>query len=84
MKIIDIDVKLKPLYANLKRLHIGKYLNTREFELFVLERSWDTAWVGCRNRVDQHKRIFGVISIDEDEREESFCLFSAYCISSLA
>lgn len=35
---------LKPLYANLKRLRIGDFLSTKEFELQMLEKDLDEAW----------------------------------------
>src|SRR4051812_37351887 len=75
MKTVNINPRLKPLYANLKRLHIGKYLKTNEFELLVLERNWDKTWEDCKNLISGRKTMFGVIAIDEDEREQAFAYF---------
>lgn len=39
-----VDPKLKPLYANLKRLKIGRFLITEQFKLFLLENDLDDEW----------------------------------------
>jgi hypothetical protein len=54
--------KLKPLYANLKRLKIGDYLFTKEFELYAIENNIDEVWSDCRREVNRKKRVIILFS----------------------
>jgi predicted nucleotide-binding protein len=67
---MNIESKLKPLFANLKRIQIGKYLYTKEFTLFAIENNFDDVWEKCKSAVIGKK---GFISLDfhstEDEEE---------------
>ena len=44
---IEINPKLKPLYANLLRQGIGKYLISTEFNHFNIENNLDQIWDTC-------------------------------------
>jgi hypothetical protein len=48
---IDIDPKLKPLYANLLRLNIGKYLISESFLHLLIENNLDKTWNECEDYV---------------------------------
>jgi hypothetical protein len=74
-----IEPKLKPLYANLKRLGIGDYLNTREFSLFMLESSLDEIWDNCKKEVYKGRTVamLGFHSTEDDE-EAFMYLMSAW------
>lgn len=41
---IEIDPKLKPLYANLLRIDLPSYLITSRFDHLLLEHNWDQVW----------------------------------------
>lgn len=45
---IKVDPKLKPLYANLLRLGIGKYLISERFSHLCIENNVDELWNGCK------------------------------------
>lgn len=76
---MDIEPKLKPLYANLKRLKIGKYLQTKEFDLFTIENNIDDIWNDCKREVNRRSNviILGYYST-EDEEEAFLLLMSAW------
>tara|TARA_R110002049_G_scaffold16035_1_gene64791 strand:+ start:1630 stop:2502 length:873 start_codon:yes stop_codon:yes gene_type:complete len=59
-----VDSKLKPIYANLKRLQIGKYLVTEEFNLFLIEKDIDNEWNIIRNQLDTYQ--VGSTAIEEE------------------
>lgn len=76
---MEFEPKLKPLYANLKRLKIGDYLATKEFELFVLENNLDDLWKECVGEVSSHHRVFVLGETSTDDEEEAFMyLMSAW------
>lgn len=72
MKVIK---KLKPLYANLKRLEIGKYLYTREFELYALENNLDEEWTKAKNYITSQKRSFSSFGEHNTEEEEEAFIY---------
>ena len=76
---MDIEPKLKPLYANLKRLQIGEYLHTKEFELFTIENNIDDIWNDCKREIRSRSNvvILGFHST-EDEEEAFLLLMSAW------
>ncbi len=47
---INIDSRLKPLYANLLRLGIGKYLISENFTHLTIENNIDQLWDNCESR----------------------------------
>ncbi|WP_051199670.1 TIR domain-containing protein [Christiangramia echinicola] len=69
---MDILSKLKPLYANLKRLQIGKYLYTKEFELFTIENNIDKIWKDCKKEVINKKRVIISGHHNTEDEEEAF------------
>ena len=64
-----IEPKLKPLFANLKRLNIGEYLETKEFQLFMLESGIDDMWENCKREVNKGRTVvmLGFHSTEDDE-----------------
>lgn len=46
------DPKLKPLYANLKRVNIGNYLVANEFDHLMTEWDLDDSWRECREEAE--------------------------------
>lgn len=71
---MEINPKLKPLYANLKRLKIGEYLHTKEFELFALENNFDEGWEECKREINNKKTAFILGFHDTEDEEEAFIL----------
>jgi predicted nucleotide-binding protein len=65
---MEIHKRLKPLYSNLKRLNIGEYLSTDEFELYAIENDFDEEWKWCKENVSNNK----------DGIEEAFLYLSSY------
>lgn len=68
------ESKLKPLYASLKRLEIGDYLETKEFELFALENNFDEAWQDCKKEISRNKSVFILGYHNNEEEEDAFML----------
>jgi len=54
---INIDSKLKPLYANLLRLGIGKYLLLDRFKHLCIENNVDELWEECYNHVRSLRNV---------------------------
>jgi len=48
---VDINPKLKPLYANLLKLGIGKYLISERFDHLCIENDIDQLWDGCEEYI---------------------------------
>jgi predicted nucleotide-binding protein len=67
-----VKPKLKPLYANLKRLRIGKYLYANDFNLFCLENNIDVLWNDCKKEVQSNRRVIMLGHHDTEEDEEAF------------
>lgn len=70
-----IEPKLKPLYANLKRLKIGDYLYTKEFNLFALENNFDETWEDCKTEIRRSKNVVILGYHNTEDEEEAFMLF---------
>lgn len=71
---MDIEPKLKPLYANLKRLKIGDYLHTKEFELFAIENNIDDIWNACKKEVSRRSNVVILGYHNTEDEEEAFLL----------
>lgn len=71
---MDIEPKLKPLYANLKRLKIGEYLYTKEFELFTIENNIDNVWNDCKKIVNRRSNFIILGYHNTEDEEEAFLL----------
>jgi hypothetical protein len=56
---IEVDPKLKPLYANLLRLGIGRYLISKRFDHLGIENNVDQLW----NRCEEYVRSFSSVAI---------------------
>jgi predicted nucleotide-binding protein len=84
MNNIYLNPDLKPLIANLKRLSIGKFLFTKEFELFALANNFDEQWNNCKNEVLKNKTmfVFGEHNTDDEELAFSLLLNSIYSYSN--
>jgi predicted nucleotide-binding protein len=48
---MEVVSKLKPLFASLRRLEISKYLESKEFSNFLLEKDADGIWDRCQTKV---------------------------------
>lgn len=48
---VDTNPKLKPLYANLLRLGIGKYLISKHFDHLCIENNIDQLWDKCEEYI---------------------------------
>lgn len=74
---MKINPDLKPLYANLKRLEIGKFLLLKEFNHFLIENNLDEDWEEIHDDVKEQKGSFRqVLIIAEDEEETLLLLLS--------
>lgn len=69
---MTIEPKLKPLFANLKRLKMGKYLNTKEFELFTIENDIDDVWNDCKKEVNRKRNMVILGYHNSEDEEEAF------------
>lgn len=69
-----VESRLKPLYANLKRLNIGDFLNSREFSLLAIENDFDAAWKNCKREVARNKTMVIATHRDTENEEEAFML----------
>lgn len=56
---MKINPDLKPLYANLKRLEIGKFLLLKEFKHFLIENNLDEDWEEIHDDVKEQKVHLG-------------------------
>ncbi|MES2836886.1 MAG: nucleotide-binding protein [Bacteroidota bacterium] len=70
-----IEPKLKPLYANLKRLRIGDYLYTNEFKLSAIENNFDDLWKECKIEINRKKNTIVLGFHSNEDQEEAFMLF---------
>ncbi|MCL3781383.1 hypothetical protein EMN47_13415 [Prolixibacteraceae bacterium JC049] len=69
---MDVEPKLKPLYANLKRLSIGEYLYTKEFKLFAIENNFDEDWRACKKEVRRQKSVVNLGYHNTEDEEKAF------------
>ena len=69
---MTIDPKIKPLFANLKRLKMGKYLNTKEFDLFTIENNIDEDWNDCKKEVNRKSNDVILGYHNTEDEEEAF------------
>lgn len=77
--MMEFEPKLKPLYANLKRLRIGEYFYTKEFDLFALENDLDTGWEECKKEVSRKKSVVILGHHNTEDEEDAFMyLMSAW------
>jgi predicted nucleotide-binding protein len=72
---MEFEPELKPLYANLKRLKVGDFLATREFELFILENNLDRIWSSCKREVTSRKGYIDFTDESTEDEEEAFMYF---------
>ena len=54
---VDINAKLKPIYANLLRLGIGKYLISKRFDHLCIENNIDQLWDRCEEYIQSLSRV---------------------------
>lgn len=73
-----IKTKLKPLYANLKRLKIGDYLFSKEFKLYTIEKDLDKEWAHCMTEVQRSKTILVMGYHNTENEEEAFLYLMSY------
>ncbi len=75
---MNIEPELKPLIANLKRIKIGEYLHTKEFELFALERNLDEIWKSARKEISSKKRVVVFGYHNTEDEEDAFAILINY------
>lgn len=76
---MTIDSELKPLFANLKRVKIGKYLNSKEFEYFTIENDFDELWNDCKKEVRNKFNVVIIGHHDTEDDEEAFAYLMSQC-----
>ena len=69
---MTINPKLKPLFANLKRLKIGEYLSTKYFKLYTIEHDIDESWNICLNEIHKISYLNLMNPHDSEKEEEAF------------
>ena len=69
MEELKFSQDLKPLYANLKRIKIGGFLHSKEFNLKILEWGLDGFWKQCTDYVASKKRVI-LLGYHDTEDEE--------------
>jgi len=72
---MKIEPKLKPLYVNLKRLNLGNYLNTKEFEYYMIEKNFDKTWEKCLSNVRLDIELIDTMYHDNELEEKAFGIF---------
>lgn len=70
---MKINPKIKPLYANLKRLNFGEYLQSSEFEHFSIENNFDQEWGYFKQEINFKKYTS---EPGKDEEEAFFILMN--------
>jgi len=64
---MEFSPKLKPLYANLKRLKIGNYLESEEFNLYALENNFDQEWILSKSEASNRVMVHSYNSKEVEE-----------------
>jgi len=72
---IRVDPKLKPLYANLLRLGIGKYLISERFEHLCIENNVDQLWDRCESYVRSLSSVAILVPGYTGDAEEALGVF---------
>jgi len=72
---IEIDPKLKPLYANLLRLRIGEYLISEQFKHLCIENNIDQLWEQCLNYVQNLSSVAILVPGYTGYAEEALSVF---------
>jgi len=79
MEIIKLDPKFKPLYANLLKLGITKYLISKNFKYLRIEKNIDQLWAeyqeNIRNFASSNYRELALLFTDSDYAEETLKAF---------
>ena len=73
-----IERELKVLYANLKRLSIGRYLHTKDFRLFTIESDFDEEWNGFLDEVNSNNKVISISHHNTEVEEEAFLNLMAF------
>lgn len=73
-RVLDIHRDLKPLVAQLRRLQVGDYLSSKEFEHTLLENDWDAVWAACRTEIESTVNVFIMGYHDNTIEEDAFAL----------
>lgn len=69
------DIKnIKPLYATLKRVKIGEYLYSKDFEYFAIENDIDEAWNYFKKEISKKSNVIILGYHDSEDEEEAFFL----------
>lgn len=74
VKTDTMSAELKPLYANLKRLNFGKYLASREFEIYSTEKDIDEKWKSALRQIRSSRAVFNNLVESYKDQEEAFFL----------
>lgn len=72
---IEVNRKLKPLYANLLRVNLPTYLITERFNHLMLENDWEQIWADCRKIVSQQSNVIMLIPGYTGDAEKAFGIF---------
>lgn len=72
---VDIDPKLKPLYANLLRLGIGKYLISKGYDHLCIENNIDQLWDGCKEYIRSLSNVAILVPGYTGDAEEALGVF---------
>ena len=62
---MDAIPKLKPLIADIKKLNIGEYLKSTDFERYAIKNNFESAWDEAYKKA-KNSRSF--ISVDFDHK----------------
>lgn len=57
MRNVESPRQLKPLYANLLRLHLPRFLITDAFDHGMIENDWDGAWNQCMEIAHRSRNV---------------------------
>lgn len=74
-RLLKIQPELKPLVAQLRRVKIGQFLHTDEFEHIVLERDWDALWHAAKSEIQRTVNVVMIGLHDTTIEEDAFALW---------
>lgn len=67
--------ELKPLYANLQRLHIGYYLESSDFKYFCLENDFDEQWDAAMEEILRREKVLVIGGPHYPRKQEEAFIF---------
>ena len=74
-RVLPISSQLKPLVVQLRRLRIGEFLQTEEFDHIVLENDWDSTWHAAKKEIRRKVHVVIIGHHDSTIETDAFALW---------